>query len=249
MTYTPRNPLKRIYKVDFTAQTTQSFKPDGNYTIDGKTWTTENSTNASVLGITNGTGLVMTINSGGQIYGDNTRSSALIRAALSQWVSPFRQQQIKGVRVMFRVTLTSATLNFQFWKGGFEYGSNPTLIHAVAGTGFSSAVSGVGIQSQVTSGTTSARDGTIAVGSNDVFAVTLIFPFGVDFEQNVFSGGNFPSSLTAKTSWGGGSPDTTLNSNFEVDLWRIVMSGQPTGAASPFTITITHMQIDELLFN
>lgn len=50
------------YEVDFTAQTTQSFPSDGDYTIDGKTWKLTGRSGATTMVLTNGTGIVMTTN-------------------------------------------------------------------------------------------------------------------------------------------------------------------------------------------
>ncbi len=249
MTYTPRSPSKRFYKIDFTAQTTQNLKPDGTFTIDGKSWTSENTTSATTFSLTNGTGLQIVSTGGTNTkYQDNTRTAPLIRSAVtgsgSQFITPYQLSKIRGFRVMFRVS-TNAAQNTQAIMVGMEYTFGAALLHAVNSITFSTSQKIIG---QVAASTTSTFDSGLAVGSNDVLAVTLSNPFQPDFDYGVFSGGNFPSSLTTQSTWAGVSPDTTLNGNFEVD-WRIVIAAPTNGAAGNFTSTITHMQIDQLLYN
>lgn len=235
---------RTVYRLDWTAQGSQNIKTNQDYVVDGRTWTTENGANSNTFDITNGTGLVFTSISGNTAnYGDNTRTATLFRVNLRDVVPDFRFS--KRLRILCRVILANADTNFEFVKMGLEDGESAavaTLAHMLAGRGFSGSL---GNQNQITSfSTASNREGLLAT-NHDVLALIYRPPFLADFYSGQF-GGDFPSGLTFRSSWGAGRcsvTGTTGNAIVDSQL-RFVLVCQATGGTGSFTATFTHLRFD-----
>lgn len=83
------NVWQTALEIDFTAQTTQTFTSDGTYTIAGYTWTKINSANETAHTVlTNGTGIVWTPSSTGDLY-TTTRTLPALTINLSTYIPNF----------------------------------------------------------------------------------------------------------------------------------------------------------------
>lgn len=235
-----------IYDLDWAAQGSQNIKTNQGYTVDGKTWTTENGANSNTFDITNGTGLVFTSLSGNAgNYGDNLRTATLFRVDLFSLVPDFAFSNYLALRLLSRISIASADTNFEFMKFGLEHAGAPTTMHMLAGYGSSGGT--LGTQNQMSTSTTTQRE-AIAATTDDVIGIFYRPPFMADFLSGVSSGGNFPATFTTRSSFTGGLSTALATPNVIRNAVsnnpRLVLSAQATGAVSTFTATFIRTRIE-----
>lgn len=238
---------RTVYRLDWTAQGSQDVRTNQAYTVDGRTWTTENGTNSTSFDVTNGTGLVFVSASGNASnYANNTRTATLFRADLSSLIPGLNNNM--AIRIMSRVLLTSADTNFELAKVGLENGESAaiaTINHAVMARGFNSAANTM--QSQYTWFSTASTFDGADVRAHDVMVLVYRPPFTVDFYSGLF-GSDFPDerSLTYKSSFVPGRPSavTTTGNSLRSTNLRYLFNAAGAGAASTFTATMTHTRFD-----
>jgi hypothetical protein len=107
-----------LYDVDFTAQSTQTIAADGNYVIDGKTWTMMNFANTDSsasprAGIVNGVGLKISAISSSDIYAGNF-SAPVMYSPLSGFGAGWSTGK---VALWLRCTTTLTTGNSNYGIG------------------------------------------------------------------------------------------------------------------------------------
>ncbi len=252
MAYTPIDAWKQLYLIDFTAQGTQNLIAGGSFTIDSRSWTVENQGNASAFTLTNGTGLVISPNSGAATYKNNTRTAPLIRADLGSFITNFSMVQSRAIRVMARVTTNAATDN-QFMRVGFEFNNStspstvvPQQFHMLAGRGRSGGANVIG--NEMATGTTDTVD-TNVTSSDDVLCCVWRPHWNADFRSATFGttfpadGGTFRSSMMSTI----GAPNTLQVTSSSSTQMRVVLTAYPDGAGSGFTATFTHFAIYQLI--
>jgi hypothetical protein len=85
MTFYPSAGWSTLYDVDFTSLANQDLTSggDGNKTIDGKTWRADNTGNAAVMDILNGTGMRIQLALAGE-YLNGTRTAPIMALAITE---------------------------------------------------------------------------------------------------------------------------------------------------------------------
>lgn len=233
-----------IYDLDWSAQGSQNIKTNQNYTVDGKTWTTENGANSNTFDITNGTGLVFTSISGNTAnYVNNIRTATLFRVDLSSLVPDLAFGQYIALRFLTRFTITNSDTNFEIMKFGLEHAASPATMHMVAGNGFNGLL---GTQNQISTTATTQFDNVTAT-TDDVFGFIYKPPFITDFVTGASSGGNFPSTFTTRSSFVGGMASGVTGNvirNAVANNLRMVLLAHAAGAVSTFTATFIRTRIE-----
>jgi hypothetical protein len=257
--YVPIGGFKNIYKLDFKAQTTQNLIGGGNFTIDGKTWTVENQGNASAFSLTNGTGLVITTNSGTPAYQPNDRNAPLIRVDVPSLVGNLSFVMMKALRFRARVVLTNSDTNFEVAHLAIEWALHPRFVHLVSSRGW--IVSAIQNQNGMCNDTVDpgatdneTRDGS-AVTSDDVLELVWGLEWMKESRHSLFASGAFPRLSTLQSSMFGNVPtiaaDTVKgvmqNTTGSTLQPRMALAAAPTSSANSFTATFTNLQIDQLV--
>jgi len=240
----PRSSWKRLYTLDFTAQSTDNtIGTNGTHVIDGKTWTTENGTAANSINLTNGTGLVFDTKSGAAAYGDNVRTCAIVTVPLTSLIGNVSFARAKAFALFVRAT-TTASVNFQFAQIGIEWSTTPTQYQGSLGRGFSTSL---GIQSGVSTSAVTTRHGLVTT-TDDVLVAIWRPDWNWEFRRGALSGGLLPavSNTTFYGSSMGGIQANVMKDSSSA-LPRVFLSSSPTGAASGFLSTFTHLAVEELV--
>lgn len=241
--YRPRNSWRLLAYKDFTTFPTTNMKPDTTQVVDGVSWVSQNMAVASAGGFILGTGMQITANAGAQVYGDNARSSALIYTDLANYVPGLGLGLQRALRIFYRVTLANVNENFEFAKMGIERQATPQQFHGVVGCGWNA---GRIIEGQLSTSAVSTRANVSS--SDDIVGLTWKTHFNFDFFRAGTWSGEFPlyQEPTQVTSF-----TSTTGSNYWRDRTdvqpRLVFTAQPTGSATSFTATWTHMAILELV--
>lgn len=99
------------YDLDFSAQGTQSLSTDTTYTIDGKVWTKQNSTNDNTaMALTNGSGVVIIPKSTSD-YNGATRTLPLLCLPILSVIPTFDRYS-QGLRVWIYTSSTNYAASF-----------------------------------------------------------------------------------------------------------------------------------------
>lgn len=101
------SPWREEYSLDFRAQTTEDYKAsgDGDYTIDGVTWSVTNSANSATFGLVQGTGLEIEPDTS-TVFDHATKSAPYLSLALSEVVEDY----VPGDRLLVQVAVKAAGL-------------------------------------------------------------------------------------------------------------------------------------------
>lgn len=191
------------YDLDFTAQGSQTFSSNTNYTIDGKTWTVGNQGNSSVFDILNGTGLRISPNAGTNYYG-GAASQPYIKIKLSDlyasidWDTPIRvsiystDNQAANYDQTYVGISTADLITMAFWAiSGHDSGQSVNRIYSLSG--------------ELNSGTpTGASNTTLFGGGYDVMTLDLSDGLG-KMSAYMQVGTSVAGALPARTTMKAGS--------------------------------------------
>jgi len=186
-----------VYTVDFSSLATQSFTANGNYTIDGKTWTVENFANATSAGVVNGTGIRLVCNTNSTDYINSTRTALLVKTKIKQLFPSF-DLSVHQVRISAYYSHV-ADSNFENTGIGIEDHSSPMSLSYAMLRGTDAN----GWQARLTdnnSSTTASPDLTNVTDS--VIQFTFFSPTEVEVRSGVYSSG-YPSqeNTRARRKW------------------------------------------------
>lgn len=247
MAYVPRDSWIERYKLDFTAQSTQALKPNGTYTIDGVSWTSENTAAATSVDVTNGTGLVFVIPAGPTFYNQGTRTSPLIRCDFTDLIGDLEFARIRALRLRTRILLTNVNEQAEFAKFGWERATTPAQFHCLPGKGWPvPSPAGVGIQDQLETNSLASTGNETLITTDDVIeCIWALGDWSHDIRRATYLDG-FPRQTTFLTASSGAIGANVMADRTSAHV-RAVFNAQPTGSTTAFTATFTHFQIHELL--
>lgn len=238
MSYIPEVAWRQLYNVDFTSEPSAGPFANGPHVIAGKTWTVENAANAASMALQNGTGLIITPLAGGANYGDGQRTAPLLRASLAGLIGNVQFGTVRAWRLVVRVLLTNADQDFKFAKAGFEWSATPQNFNALHGRGFSTGGGGVSTQAQLNTSAASVRT-PASLSAEDVLELRWRPHFSFDYRI----GTTFPPNPSTFVGSLMGTMSANVATAFGTGEMRVVLSAQPTGAATQFTATFTRLAL------
>lgn len=247
MSYVPENGEILLRRLDFTAQASQSFRPNGTYSFAGLSWTSENQASSTTWENRAGTGLALDIPAGPSFFGDNTRTAPLMRCNAPDVLGTISFARIRALRWRARI-LTNASEDAEFVKVGFEWATTPAQYNFLPGRGWPTGVGepeAIGVQSQLSAQAASGRDNTPITSDDVIEATWKCGEWIMDLRSGTWSG-EFPASSTFRSSLMAAVGSNVVQSGSTGGL-RFVITAQPTGSATSFQATVTHIEISEVL--
>lgn len=234
---------RSVYSIDFSAQTTQTFSADGNYTIGSQTWTVANKANATTMGITAGQGLVITPNTTNSAYSSGARTMPLVSIPVTSLLSSYDSEAV-DLRLWVYIAATNADQNTELVTAAFERASAPTVFNCTLSRGFSTAQV-LSMASTLNTGTTLAGD-ISGLGSSDNVMVFTFAPrrMMIGCRYGTWASG-FPTSTTIgrKTVFSTNSLYADVNGASDM---RLVLGAQTGNTSGNFSATIGAIRLEAL---
>jgi len=109
-----------VYEVDFTAQGSQTFGADGNFTIDNKVWTVTQKANSRTFDVLNGTGIRVYPNTNSTDYENPSQTSAPRIYIPVTNIFPSFSYPRHSIRIWFQSAVSGIDQNFERALRGVE---------------------------------------------------------------------------------------------------------------------------------
>lgn len=233
--------------LDFTAQTTQTLAPNGNYTIGGLSFKKENSANeVSSMVLTNGTGIVITPTSSTDLV-NGTRSLPLLFLALSQVSIPGLDWST-GIRAWIYVSASNPAANFDNTVLMIGNDSTDWSYNALRGNNSSQ-----GLWLRRTINASSNATSVYGVTTNNtnfqVMSITVDSLWGNIYHGNLTTQVVPPWPSTVKpmnsyTDGTGGQTDGFAGNAGTPGAMGIAFGAMRSGSGTSFACTIARLRID-----
>lgn len=234
-------PLRRLYYVDFTALPSQNLKANGDttYTIDGRTWYSASTAQASVCDILNGTGMRI-IRNGSTTFPPRVEAALL---NLAPDARPFRGPLIFWTRVIYNSSAVAAT-----WAHSHPFNNGLGSISTAYGR-----VNNAGTQQyRVTNDGTGFAFLTLNTTTNltdDVHVCIMDDQYQTQTYSTVWSGG-FPSWTSIASRGNALNTSSAFSSLFynpgsgTGGVGFGVAADDITGGSAACSLTLTHLLIE-----
>jgi hypothetical protein len=239
-----------LREIDFTAESSQDIDADTTYTIAGDTWTVANSSNASAMDVTNGTGIVVAATGGAsRNYTSGQRNAPLLWCPIKDLFSSWSLVDHTAIRVLAQVSLANFETNEEFAKVGFESIPNASRQHWVVASG---RTGGNQSAQSLTSVEGVAYTNSVTVSAPDALRVELTTSRVASYSYGTMSGSSFPESWVEIESTfapfdSSGIVWREREDNVHTSAVAVVLVAQPSATSlNTFTVTIPQIQIEYL---
>jgi len=229
------------YSVDFTAlgaTADQNLKTGGNgsKTINGQTYTWANDANATSADLTNGTGIMIVLNTTNSNYGGATRTTPILTIPFQ---SVFTGYSILNhiVRIRARVLLTNCDANTEGVRLVIEDVSAPTNQNVNYFKGFSTITNQHGFTSTI-SGVSTTQ--TLITSTDDVIGLVWEGPKNAEWWSGTFSSG----ILNCGNLQWSESQNMANPLMFKPAQPRFGIGAGTANVAGSFTAIFTHLIVD-----
>lgn len=233
--------------LDFTAQTTQTLSPDGNYTIGSYTFTKINSAHDSTaMVLTNGVGIVIVPDSSSNYY-TTTRTLPALTVNLTSIIPNLILTS--RIRVWLYISAYNGAANYDAAVIGIE---NPTSNSNYSIRKIYNSFSRFYAGSLYNGGNRTDIYSSVAANTNNVLVLDLVGGVvGYIASQCVgtwSSGWPAPSSLLPVALCGiGSSTEVNIEAVGATSLWKVLIGANRSGSGTALSVTLARLKIEYIL--
>lgn len=174
-------------EIDFTTLPNQSFAADGDYTIDGVTWTVVNKANATSMGIVGGTGLVIACSAANTAYAGATRTAPIVRAPFSAFLPSMGNNP--RVRILAQVAISGANGGNEAGGLMMEDSGTPTYFNLKIVKGCAADEACIFAARTVNNATSSGFTSVYRYEDKDILGFEFVTPATMDALNGIFGPG------------------------------------------------------------